>query len=114
MTGKNEIISFKNMWAWLYGYPAHDREYYMKHVARLEELWMNSCPLANRSEVKECDGCKMLWKSEKGSLCTDSGSPLYKWQNTDADHPDDRCYYASQTAVLAMKFLQGSPGRLVA
>lgn len=108
MTEKNEVINFKKMWTWLYGYPAHDREYYMKHVARIDERWMNSCPLANTNEVKECDGCKILWKSEKGSLCTDSGSPLYKWQNTDTDHPDDRCYYASQTAVLAMKFLQGN------
>jgi hypothetical protein len=107
MTGKNEILNFQKMWTWLYGYPAHDRDYYMKHVAKLDEHWVNSCPLCNSSEVKDCDGCEMLWKSERGSLCTDSGSPLYKWQNTGTEYPDDRCYYASQTAVLAMKFLQG-------
>ena len=107
MTGKIVIFNFLKMWTWLYGDPAHDRDYYMKHVAKLDEHWVNSCPLCNSSEVKDCDGCEMLWKSERGSLCTDSGSPLYKWQNTGTEYPDDRCYYASQTAVLAMKFLQG-------
>lgn len=114
MAGKNEIANFEKMWAWLYGYPAHDREYYMKHVARLDEYWVNGCPLSNKSEMKECDGCKMLWKSERGSLCTDPNSPLFKWQNTGTDYPDERCYYASQVAVLAIKFLQGFPGKVAA
>ena len=106
MTGQHDIENFQKMWAWLMGYPAHDQKYYMKHVAKLDKDWDNDCPLSNRSEVSSCDGCHMLWKSHKGTLCSDSSSPLYKWKNTDVELPDERSYYASQTAVLAMKFLR--------
>jgi len=71
MIGRDELNNFKKMWTWLSGYPAHDREYYMKNVAKLDKMWLNSCPLSNKSEDKNCDGCKMLWKSNKGTLCTD-------------------------------------------
>jgi len=97
------------MWAWLCGYPAHDPEYYMKHVAKLRVNWVNSCPLSNKSKEKDCNGCKMLWESEKGSLCTDPGSPLHKWKNTKIDRPDDRSFFASQITVLAIKALRGDP-----
>lgn len=113
MTGQNEILNFKKMWGWLMGFPAHDQRYYMTHVARLDTRWVNDCPLSNKSEVSKCDGCKMLWKSEQGTLCTDTSSPLYKWKHTDTDHPDDRSYYASQIAVLAMKFMQVQPDQAV-
>ena len=109
MTGQNDILNFKNMWAWLCGFPAHDREYYMKHVARLQANWVNNCPLSNKSTETECDGCKMLWDSDRGTLCTDSTSPLYKWKNTGKDRPDDRAYYASHVAALAVRFLKNHP-----
>ena len=107
MIGKDELTNFKKMWTWLCGYPAHDREYYMEHVVNLGKGWVNSCPLSNKTEEKECDGCKELWVSDKGTLCTDPRAPLYKWKNTARHYPDYRSFYASQTAVLAMKFLQG-------
>ena len=78
------------MWAWLMGYPAHDQKYYMKHVARLDADWDNECPLSNSSEISNCDGCNMLWESAKGTLCSDSRSPLYKWKNTSIELPDER------------------------
>lgn len=103
MTGKDELNNFKKMWTWLIGHPAHDRQYFMEHVAKLDKMWPNSCPLANSNKEGDCTGCKMLWKSERGTLCTDSDAPLYKWQTTDRQLPDDRSYYASQIAVLAMR-----------
>lgn len=105
MIGKDELINFKKMWTWLSGYPAHDREYYMKNVAKLDELWMRGCPLAT-SDGDECDGCRTLWNSVAGTLCTDVESPVYKWQNTSRQHPDDRSYYASHIAVIAMNGLR--------
>jgi hypothetical protein len=113
MTGQNELLNFKKMWTWLCGYPAHDREYYMKHVAKLHETWINSCPLSNESEEKACNGCKMLWDSESGTLCTDPNAPLYQWKNTERNRPDHRSFYASQVAVLAMRVLRGQPGKVV-
>jgi len=106
MTGKDELTNFKKMWTWLCSYPAHDCEYYMKNVVKLGEAWVNGCPLANKSEEKKCDGCKELWSSDIGTLCTDPDAPLYKWKTTSRSLPDDRSFYASQTAVLAMKCLK--------
>ena len=111
MTVKNDVLNFKKMWAWLRAYPAHDQEYYMKHVAKLQVNWVNSCPLSNKNEEKDCDGCKMLWKSERGTLCTDTRSPLHKWKKSVINRPNDRSYYASQIAVLAMKFLRSQPSK---
>jgi len=107
MTGKNELISFKKMWTWLSGYPAHDRQYYMKNVAKLEEMWPHSCPLAN-SAGDDCDGCRSLWQSKRGTLCTDFDSPMFKWKNTSQERPDDRSFYASHIAVLAMNALRSA------
>lgn len=106
MTRKDELAKFKKMWTWLSGYPAYDREYYMKNVVKLGKAWVNGCPLSNNSEEKKCDGCKELWLSDIGTLCTDPDAPLYKWKNTARSFPDDRSFYASQTAVLAMRFLK--------
>lgn len=114
MTGRDELLSFKKMWTWLCGYPAHDREYYMKHVVKLERPWVNSCPLSNDSEEKACDGCKTLWKSERGTLCTDPRSPVNKWKVAARHYPDDRSFYASQVAVLALKILRGKPEKVMA
>lgn len=106
MIGRDELTNFKKMWTWLSGYPAHDREYYMKNVAKLDKMWLNSCPLSNKSENKNCDGCKILWKSNKGTLCTDPGAPVHMWNTTEIDYPHDRAFYASQAAVLAMKAIR--------
>jgi hypothetical protein len=103
MKNKEELQSFKKMWTWLSGYPAHNREYYMTHVAELKEHWRNSCPLSNSDIVPECDGCSVLWASEAGSLCSDPGSPMSKWKTTEIENPDFRSYYASQVAILAIK-----------
>jgi hypothetical protein len=103
MKGKEELVNFKKMWTWLVAYPAHDREYYMKHVAKLDEVWGNSCPLSNNMYAENCNGCQMLWDSQDGTLCTDPSAPVYKWNNTERDLPDKRSFYASQIAVLAMK-----------
>jgi hypothetical protein len=105
MIGKNELVEFKKMWTWLSGYPAHDREYYMKNVVKLEKFWMRGCPLAT-SDDDDCDGCRSLWKSNTGSLCSDSNSPLYKWRKTSPQRPDDRSYYASHIAAIAMNGLR--------
>jgi len=106
MIGRDELTNFKKMWTWLCGYPAHDREYYIKNVVKLGKAWVNRCPLSNKSEEKECDGCKELWLSCTGILCTDPDAPIYKWKKTAGSFPDDRSFYASQTAVLAVRFLQ--------
>jgi len=107
MIGIDELNNFKKMWTWLSAYPAHDREYYMKHVVKLSKAWVNSCPLSTGSKEKDCDGCKILWDSEKGTLCTDPRAPIYKWENTERHYPDTRSVYASHTAVMAMKYIRG-------
>jgi hypothetical protein len=106
MIGRDELTKFKKMWTWLCGYPAHDREYYMKYVVKLDHWWINSCPISNESAEKDCDGCKELWPPGKGTLCTDPCAPLHKWKNTPRHSPDYRSFYASQVAVLAMKHIQ--------
>lgn len=106
MIGKDELTSFKRMWTWLIGYPAHDREYYMKHVVKLDEMWANGCPLSNSTKERECDGCAQLWESKNGTLCTDPEAPLFKWRTTKRQQPDRRSFYAGQVAVLAMNLIQ--------
>ncbi|MGW8194613.1 MAG: hypothetical protein ACWGOX_10145 [Desulforhopalus sp.] len=103
MTGKDELKKFKKMWTWLLAHPAHDSEYYLSHVLETEKVWLNACPLADSSSAENCHGCEQLWKSDQGNLCTDPDSPLFKWLNASIHEPDDRSYYASQVAVLAMK-----------
>lgn len=106
MIGKDNLFNFRKMWTWLSGHPAHDREYYIEHVAKIDPLWRNCCPLANR-ESEDCDGCIAIWHSENGSLCTDPDAPIYKWQATSRRHPDYRTYYASKVAVLATNAIRG-------
>lgn len=106
MIGKDELRNFKKMWAWLTAYPAHDREYYIRHVAKLDTVWVNECPIANSTSVYNCTGCQLLWSSSHGNLCTDPGAPLYNWHNTGRHQPDERSFYASQIAVLAMKLIR--------
>ncbi len=105
MIQKDKLSNFDKMWTWLYEHPAHDQEYYMEYVAKLDESWENSCPLSNDSTLDNCDGCNMLWKSNKGSLCMDPESPLIKWKNTERQEADKRSYYADQVAVLTEKFI---------
>ena len=113
MTKQDNLSNFKKMWTWLCGFPAHDREYYMKYVIRLDEMWPNSCPLSNNSKEKNCDGCKVLWDSREGTLCTDPNAPLYKWKATERQQPDDRSLYASQVAVLAMKVIREKSSKVI-
>lgn len=113
MTGKDELRNFKKMWTWLMAYPAHDREYYMKHVAKLDAPWHNSCPLSEGASVGDCNGCKSLWDSSQGTLCTDPGAPLSKWEKTERDLAETRSLYASQVAVLAMKAGRHATRRVV-
>jgi hypothetical protein len=112
MIGISQLIKFKKMWAWLSGYPAHDRTYYMQHVVVPRENWMNNCPLCNSEHLNNCDGCKFLWQSRQGTLCTDLDSPLYKWRATDIQQPDERSFYASQVAVLALKAIRGLENKM--
>ena len=101
MIGKNDLDNFKKMWIWLYSHPAHDREYYMQHVAKLDDMWDNSCPLSTSPNADDCGGCQILWQSDKGTLCTDPDAPLNKWIKTDRQQPDDRSFYAGHVADLA-------------
>lgn len=105
MMNKDELTSFKKMWTWLSGYPAHNSDYYMKHVVKLDRPWLNGCPLAT-SAGDDCAGCRQLWYSKKGTLCSDVESPLYRWKSAGPDRPDERSFYASHIAVLAMNALR--------
>ena len=106
MARKEALIRFKQLWFWLCAYPEYDREYYMKNVLKLDEMWNNNCPLSNITRETDCDGCQMIWKSDKGTLCTDPIAPLYQWLNTEKEQPENRAIYASSVAVLAMEFLK--------
>jgi hypothetical protein len=103
MTGKSELTSFKKMWTWLIGYPAHDRRYYAKNVAHMENVWINDCPLANDVHIPDCSGCALLWDGRNGNLCCDPEAPVFKWENTAIADPDNRSRYAARVAVLAMQ-----------
>ena len=102
MIGKEELVRFIKMWTWLMAHPAHDRDYYIKHLEKLNEVWENSCPLSNSMYAENCNGCQVLWDSREGTLCTDPNSPVYKWNNTERNLPDKRSKYASEVAVLAI------------
>jgi hypothetical protein len=103
MIGNDDHGKFEEMWTWLIAFPALDRNYFIKHVAKKDKGWLNNCPLSNSEKLEECTGCQSLWDSPQGNLCTDSSSPLYKWKKTDKDQPDKRSSYASKIAVLARK-----------
>ncbi|MBT8353681.1 MAG: hypothetical protein KJO60_04100 [Desulfofustis sp.] len=107
MIDKHAMSNLKKMWTWLCCHPAHDREYYMKHVAKLERDWPKCCPLSDSYENQDCSGCcETLWESKQGTLCSDPRSPLVQWANTELEYPHDRSFYASKLAVLAMKHMR--------
>lgn len=102
MANQQEMLDFMKMWKWLSAHPAHDQEYYMKHVAKLDEAWEKGCPLCHSAEGV-CTNCENLWKTARGSLCQDMDSPLNKWRKTSVDDPDNRTYYANRMATLSMR-----------
>ncbi len=103
---KEEVNNFSKMWTWLYEHPGHDQLYYMKNVVKLTDYWNNGCPLSNNEKVAKCDGCAAIWNTGKGSLCTDSESPLSKWiKVTAAGDADKRSYYAARLTMLIDKNL---------
>ena len=104
MVTTEALNEFRKMWIWLYRHPAHDKKYYIKHVAKVEGAWRNDCPLCSLSEG-ECKECLALWKSGNGTLCTDPESPLSKWQNTHLGDPNFRTWYAGQMVDIAQKAL---------
>jgi len=106
MVGKEDLINFKKMWIWLSAYPGYNREYYMENILKLDKMWNNSCPLSNVKRGTGCNGCQIICKSDKGTLCTDPATPLYQWLHTEKEQPENRAIYASSLAVLAMKFLR--------
>jgi hypothetical protein len=88
------------MWIWLYKHPAHDREYYVTHVAKLAQPWKNYCPLCNLEDGK-CPDCLMKWGEQNGTFCTDPESPLQKWKETTTDNPDYRTLYSGEIIAIA-------------
>lgn len=105
MTTATELRDFQKMWTWLSSHPAHDQEYYMKHVAKLDQPWRGNCPLCHTAEGP-CTNCEALWKTEQGSLCTDKNSPLAKWRKASLDDPDNRTWYANRVAILGQQALK--------
>lgn len=99
MTTIKELKDFQDMWTWLSSHPAHNQDYYMKYVAKLDAPWRGSCPLCHTAEGP-CNNCDLLWKTKSGGLCTDKGSPLNKWRETSVDDPDNRSWYAGRVALL--------------
>ena len=93
----NEV---EKMWTWLYKHPAHDENYYVKHVARLQKPWKNNCPACDLVEGV-CANCLMAWENQSTTFCTDPESPFRKWQETTLDNPDYRTMYAGDIIALA-------------
>jgi len=95
----NEVCK---MWTWLYKHPAHDREYYVTHVAKLDQPWKNYCALGVLEDGK-CPECLMEYEDRNGTFCTDPESPLQKWKETPTDNPDVRTMYSGQIIEIAQK-----------
>lgn len=93
------------MWTWLYSHPAHDANYYVKHVVKADPAWKNNCPLCDLSEG-ECKECLLLWDKGNGTLCEDKESPLNKWRTTHLGDPSYRTWYAGKIIGLASKVLK--------
>lgn len=102
MVRQDALDEFKKMWTWLYRHPAHDRRYYVEHVAKPEPVWKNDCPLCEIADG-ECKECLTLWDEGRGSLCSDPDSPQSKWGKTQLDDPDFRSWYAGKIADIAAK-----------
>jgi len=105
MATMSELKEFQKMWTWLSSHPAHDQEYYMRHVARLDIPWKHGCPLCHTSE-EPCRNCETLWQSMSGGLCSDQDSPLNRWRRTSTDDPDNRSWYANRVALLGQKAMR--------
>ena len=97
-----QLLEFQEMWTWLSEHPAHDRDYYMRYVVKLEHPWPHNCPMSTDPD-KDCDSCALMWNAKNGNLCTDPESPLNKWKTTNVEYPDKRTHYAGQLANLAVK-----------
>ncbi len=108
MTNLQDLQEFQRMWTWLSSHPAHDQDYYMKHVAKLEKPWTKGCPLCHTAKGP-CKDCSILWQSDTGSLCDDEESPMVKWSKTAVEDPDNRTWFANRVAVLAMRAIQSHP-----
>jgi hypothetical protein len=94
------------MWTWLYKHPAHDREYYVTHVAKLSKPWKNLCPLCDLELTGDkCTNCLMSGEGQKVTFCSDPESPLSKWKITDTSNPDNRTYYAGEVIAIAQKLM---------
>ena len=102
MYDPERLNEFVAMWRWLSAHPVNDRDYYMKHVLKGGGRWINECPLSDR-EGETCTGCKALWRSKGGTLCSDGASPLRAWQGASIDQPDLRIFYASMVGTLGMQ-----------
>ncbi len=98
------IVEFKKMWLWLSKHPAHDKEYYVQHVAKPNPTWKNDCPLCALEE-DDCNECLILWDNGKGSLCSDPTSPLSKWKNTNIEDVHKRTWHAGELMGLVEKNL---------
>lgn len=99
MADKTALEEFKKMWDWLYRHPAHDKQYYVKHVAKADPPWKNDCPLCDFS-YGDCTECLSLWDEGNGSLCDDPNSPLNKWRKTYLGDPHFRTWYAGKVSSL--------------
>lgn len=105
MLEKDALNEFKKMWTWLYQHPAHDKKYYVKHVAKPEDDWKNDCPLCHTSEG-ECSECLDLWDNGHGSLCQDPDSPYSQWRKTHLNDPNYRTWYAGKIIDITEKALR--------
>ncbi|MFH0784538.1 MAG: hypothetical protein V2B20_21620 [Pseudomonadota bacterium] len=95
------------MWTWLYKHPAHDREYYVTHVAKMTDPWKNLCPLCDlESSGNKCTNCLMIDEDQKSTFCDDLESPLRKWNATSFNNPDNRTYYAGEVIAIAGKLVK--------
>ncbi len=101
------LDEFKKMWTWLYRHPAHDKKYYVKHVAKADPAWIKDCPLCHLSDG-ECIECLTIWDEGNGSLCEDQNSPMNKWSNTHLSDPNFRSWYAGKIADIASRAIKSS------
>ncbi len=99
------LDEFKKMWTWLYRHPAHDKSYYVKHVAKADPAWKKDCPLCHLSDG-ECTECLSLWDEGSGSLCEDPNSPMNKWSNTHVSDPNFRSWFAGKIADIAKRAMK--------
>ncbi len=102
------LKEFKKMWTWLYQHPAHDKKYYVKHVAKPEGGWKNDCPLCELSGGHDCTECLDVWDHGSGSLCEDPESPLNKWKKTHLSDPNYRTWYAGKLIDITEKTIAKS------